>query len=280
MPLRWTTESPARTSRLRMSISISPSVIVGTIGRSVPEARRAMTIARASSSSGENGTVRMSSTPRSKARSFVRRSPRRVRPRTGVTLLASACSRRRAAASTPGCRRGPCRRPPGAVATHRIASASARSRRRSHHEQAMVQGQLDQVDDQATIVEDEGSRCVYSGGRAGPAIAFDPHRVSVQAQHSPDHARGQPGQRRLRSVMTREPSLGTLRGRDHDEAEGPTARVRRSARSRSVFSGADADLAVPSSGADVLEPSRPCRISTSAPSWGASRRPRFQPTFP
>ena len=58
----------------------------GTIGRSTPVARRPITIARASSSSGEKGTVRMSSTPRSKARSFVRRSPRRVSPRTGVTL--------------------------------------------------------------------------------------------------------------------------------------------------------------------------------------------------
>ena len=38
-----------------MSISISPSVIVGMIGRSVPDARRAITMHRASSSSGENG---------------------------------------------------------------------------------------------------------------------------------------------------------------------------------------------------------------------------------
>ena len=83
MPLRWTTDSPARTWRLRMSISISPSLIVGTIGRSSPVARRLMTIDRASSSSGEKGTVRMSSTPRSNALSFVFRSPRRVSPRTG-----------------------------------------------------------------------------------------------------------------------------------------------------------------------------------------------------
>ena len=69
-----------------MSISISPSLIVGMIGRSVPDARRLMTIERASSSSGEKGIVRMSSTPRSNALSFVFRSPRRVRPRTGVTL--------------------------------------------------------------------------------------------------------------------------------------------------------------------------------------------------
>jgi hypothetical protein len=69
-----------------MSISISPSVITGTIGRSLPDARRVMTIDRASSSSGENGTVRMSSTPSANARSLVLRSPRRVRPSTGVTL--------------------------------------------------------------------------------------------------------------------------------------------------------------------------------------------------
>ena len=56
------------------------------MGRSVPVARRVITIERASSSSGEKGIVRMSSTPRSNARSFVRRSPRRVRPRTGVLL--------------------------------------------------------------------------------------------------------------------------------------------------------------------------------------------------
>ena len=53
-------------------------------GRSVPDARRVITIERASSSSGEKGTVRMSSTPRSNAASFIFRSPRRVRPRTGV----------------------------------------------------------------------------------------------------------------------------------------------------------------------------------------------------
>src|SRR5487761_2441666 len=87
MPERWTTEVPARTTRLTMSISISPSRITGMIGRSAPVARRVMTTARASSSSGEKGIVRMSSTPRSNAFSFVRRSPRRVRPRTGVTLL-------------------------------------------------------------------------------------------------------------------------------------------------------------------------------------------------
>ena len=67
MPLRWITDSPARTWRLTMSTSISPSRIVGTITWSVPRTRRVMTIARARSSSGANGTVRMSSTPRSNA---------------------------------------------------------------------------------------------------------------------------------------------------------------------------------------------------------------------
>ena len=78
MLVRWMTESPARTWRRTMSISISPSLMVGTIGRSVPNARRVITIERASSSSGEKGMVRMSSTPRSKACSLVLRSPRRV----------------------------------------------------------------------------------------------------------------------------------------------------------------------------------------------------------
>ena len=41
---------------------------------------------RATSSSGEKGTVRMSSTPRSKAASLVLRSPRRVRAMTGMRL--------------------------------------------------------------------------------------------------------------------------------------------------------------------------------------------------
>ena len=86
MPERWMTESPARTTRLKMSISISPSLITGMSGRSIPVARRLITMARASSSSGEKGSVRMSSTPRSNARSLVLRSPRRVRPRTGVPL--------------------------------------------------------------------------------------------------------------------------------------------------------------------------------------------------
>jgi hypothetical protein len=45
-------------------------VIVGISGWSGPVARRVITIARASSSSDENGTVGMSSTPRSIARSF------------------------------------------------------------------------------------------------------------------------------------------------------------------------------------------------------------------
>ena len=34
MPVRWMTESPARTTRLKMSISISPSLITGMNGRS------------------------------------------------------------------------------------------------------------------------------------------------------------------------------------------------------------------------------------------------------
>jgi hypothetical protein len=57
MPERWTTESPARTTRLRMSISISPSRIAGMIGWVIPHARREMTIERARSSSGEKGMV-------------------------------------------------------------------------------------------------------------------------------------------------------------------------------------------------------------------------------
>ena len=71
MPERCTTQSPACTTRWKMSISISPSLIVGTIGRSVPGRPTGDDDRTASSSSGENGTVRMSSTPRSNAWSLV-----------------------------------------------------------------------------------------------------------------------------------------------------------------------------------------------------------------
>ena len=47
-------------------------------GTDSPSTRRVMTSTRASSSSGENGIVMMSSTPCSKAASLVFRSPRRV----------------------------------------------------------------------------------------------------------------------------------------------------------------------------------------------------------
>ena len=69
-----------------MSISISPICDRGHDRRPSPNARRPMTIDLASSSSGENGIVRMSSTPRSNALSLVGRSPRRVSPRIGVPL--------------------------------------------------------------------------------------------------------------------------------------------------------------------------------------------------
>ena len=88
--VNWTSESPSRTCRLTMSISSPPSAIVGTIGRSVPVARRVSTMHRASSSSGEKGRVSMSSTPRSNALSFVLRSPLRVSPRTGVMVRVRA----------------------------------------------------------------------------------------------------------------------------------------------------------------------------------------------
>jgi hypothetical protein len=50
-----------------MSTSISPSRMTAMSGRSTPVARLVITMARASSSSGEKGTVRMSSTPKSNA---------------------------------------------------------------------------------------------------------------------------------------------------------------------------------------------------------------------
>ncbi len=51
------------TCRLRMSISISPILIVETRPLPPPYTRLVITTTRASSSSGENGTVMMSSTP-------------------------------------------------------------------------------------------------------------------------------------------------------------------------------------------------------------------------
>ena len=155
-PLRCTIESPARTSRLRMSISISPSLMAGTIGRSIPDARRVMTIDRASSSSGEKGTVRMSSTPRSNAASFVFRSPRRVRPRTGVTLRREACS-------TAPSRWSSAR---AVVVVHvdhgQVGVPLGQDRLRlgqgargPHDEEAVVERELDEVHDQRAIVEHE-----------------------------------------------------------------------------------------------------------------------------
>ena len=85
--LRAVTDRPILISRLAMSTSISPTFTTVTKGRSAPVARRLSTSARASSSSGMNGIARMSSTPSSKARNLVARSPRGVRPRAGVKLL-------------------------------------------------------------------------------------------------------------------------------------------------------------------------------------------------
>ena len=125
----------------------------GTIGRSVPDARRVITIERASSSSGEKGIVRMSSTPRSKARSFVLRSPRRVSPRTGVrarVIRSEAPSRPSSAVLSSwsmsiiaicGCQ------------SRRIASASARLRAARTTNRPWLRVSLDQVHDEPPVVE-------------------------------------------------------------------------------------------------------------------------------
>ncbi len=127
--------------------------------RSTPDERRVITIARARSSSGEKGTVRMSSTPRSNARSFVRRSPRRVRPSDRVTLCRSvldAPSREQ---------RGPVvmvhvddrhvRLPAGQDLVRLGEGAGGPA-----HESAMVQGERDEVDDEVTAKrEGPGTPC-------------------------------------------------------------------------------------------------------------------------
>ena len=70
-----------------MSISSSPTRTTGASATAAWYVRRTMASARASSSSGEKGTVRMSSTPRSKAASFVLRSPRRVSAIIGTRII-------------------------------------------------------------------------------------------------------------------------------------------------------------------------------------------------
>src|SRR5450759_3888913 len=169
MPLRCTTELPARTSRLRMSISISPSLIVGTIGRSIPVARRVMTIERASSSSGEKGIVRMSSTPSSNALSFDLRSPRRVSPRIGVTLRVSVfeTAEQGGAVVVVHVDHGHVRVPLG---EDRLGLCQAA--RSPNDKEAVIQRQLDEVHDQLAIVEHEGAtrllpRCIDLAGCHG-----------------------------------------------------------------------------------------------------------------
>ncbi len=127
MPERKMAESPVRTWRLRMSTSSSPIRIAGMTGPPAPEARRMRATARASSSSGEKGIVRMSSTPRSNARILAWRSPRRVRPMTAVVSLdqRSAPSRSRSEALSSWSMSTMARF--GRHST-RIADASARSR--------------------------------------------------------------------------------------------------------------------------------------------------------
>ena len=163
MPERWTTESPARTCRLRMSISISPSLIVGTIGRSNPNARRVITMDRASSSSGEKGTARMSSTPRSNALSFgpeVAASgepqDRRHAPRQGVRGADPPEQGR--AVVVVHVDHGQVR-PPLVQERLRLGQAGCRA----DDEQAVVERQLDEVHDQRTVVEHQcATRFVWS----------------------------------------------------------------------------------------------------------------------
>ena len=175
MPERWTTESPARTTRLRMSISISPSRIAGMNGRSVPDARRVITIERASSSSGEKGTVRMSSTPRSNAGSFVFRSPRRVRPRTGVVtrvrpFAAPIWPSRAVLSSWSMSITARCGRPLGQDRL-RLGQGA----RGPHGEDAVVEREGDEVHHQRAVVEHERAagfeRWVRLAGRHAGSLA-------------------------------------------------------------------------------------------------------------
>ena len=121
----------------------------------MPVARRLITIARASSSSGEKGTVRMSSTPRSNARSFVLRSPRRVSPRTGVPLRLSVFEAPSSSSSAVLSSWSMSITARFGTQSSRIACASARVRRGPHGEHAVVEGERDEVDDQRAVVEHE-----------------------------------------------------------------------------------------------------------------------------
>jgi len=132
----------------------------GRIETSVPDARRLMTIERASSSSGENGTVMMSSTPRLNARRRVFRSPSRVRPRTGVVLrhivFEEPSRRSRSSASslsmstTARCGRQ----------SARTLSAPASVRTARTTKRPWFQRQLDEVDEQRLVVEHQRSPSV------------------------------------------------------------------------------------------------------------------------
>ena len=129
----------------------------------MPATRRVITMARASNSSGEKGVVRMSSTPRSNARSFVLRSPRRVRPSTGVPV------RPEAARLTEQVEQ------PGAVVVVHVDNRDVQQPlgqdrhslgkvgRDSEIENPVIERQPDQVHDHLAVVEDErparGARC-------------------------------------------------------------------------------------------------------------------------
>ena len=157
MPVRWMTESPARTSRSTMSISISPRRMVGTMGRSDPVARRVMTIERASSSSGEKGTVRMSSTPELEG------------PQLRLEVAAPGETQDRRDAPRQRVRGAHAPEQGGAVVMVHVDHREVRlplrqdrvrlgqAARGPDDEEAVIERQLDEVHDQRTIVKHQGA---------------------------------------------------------------------------------------------------------------------------
>ena len=116
-----------------------------------------MTSTRASSSSGENGIVMMSSTPCSKAASLVFRSPRRVSARTGVRV------------APPSPARAICCNEPVAADVHvddgQVGLPVSEHRRRlgdilrlARDVDPVVERELDHLDDQRLLDHDQDAR--------------------------------------------------------------------------------------------------------------------------
>ena len=139
-----------------MSISISPMRMVGTMGRSVPDARRVMTIARASSSSGEKGI----------GQDVV--DPQLERPQLCLEIAAPGEAQDRRHAPGQGVRGADPTEEGRAVVVIHVDYRQLRPPLRQdrlrlgqvaggpHFEETVVQCQLDEIYDEGAIVEDEG----------------------------------------------------------------------------------------------------------------------------